>query len=282
MSKEVAKNQANIVDKVHNKIKVLETSGDLNLSKNYSPANALKSAFLILSELKDSNKKPVLESCSQSSIANALLDMVVKGLSPFKNQGYFIAYAGKLQFQESYLGKIARCKRDSGLKTITSQAIYANDKFEFSVNPETGIKEITEHKQTLQSLSSKVIGAYAILKFKDGSEYVEIMNIEQIEKSWNMRQGNGLSKAHTQFSDEMAKKTVINRACKVFLNTSDDSEILADDKPKIELQKEVSENANKEIIDFEEAEIVETETKINGPESSESITEEVSETKSPY
>ena len=53
------------------------------------------------------------------------------------------------------------------------------------------------------------------------------MNISQIKSAWN--QGAQLKEIveHTKnFTDEMAKKTVINRACKNFVCTSDDSDIL--------------------------------------------------------
>jgi recombination protein RecT len=56
---------------------------------NYSYSNALKSAYLILSETVDREKKPVLQRCSQASIINTLLDMTIQGLSSAKKQCYF-------------------------------------------------------------------------------------------------------------------------------------------------------------------------------------------------
>jgi recombination protein RecT len=63
----------------------------------------------------------------------------------------------------------------------------------------------------------------------------------------------------------MAKKSVIGRACKLFISSSDDStlalaervsgkkehEIEDADAEELEIQKEIQENANKEDIDFE-------------------------------
>ena len=88
--------EKNITDNVLGRVKELEATGNIMLPKNYNPGNALKSAFLILSETVDKDKKPVLQSCSQVSICNALLDMCLQGLSPVKKQCYFIAYGGNL------------------------------------------------------------------------------------------------------------------------------------------------------------------------------------------
>ncbi|EUN40991.1 hypothetical protein U510_02400, partial [Staphylococcus aureus F13027] len=87
-------------DNVLSRVKTLEAQGDLQFPANYSPENAMKSAMLQLQELKGSKKdgyKPALEFATSTSIANALMDMVVQGLNPAKNQGYFIMYGDKVQ-----------------------------------------------------------------------------------------------------------------------------------------------------------------------------------------
>jgi len=95
----VAVNEKNICDKVLNRINVLESAGELKIPANYSPENALKGAFLYLQDVKDKSGTPVLQSCSEVSIANSLMKMVVQGLSVIKNQCYFIPYGNQLNFQ---------------------------------------------------------------------------------------------------------------------------------------------------------------------------------------
>lgn len=107
----VAVAQKDVVDSVLAKITKFEETGELVLPSNYSAANALKSAWLILQETVDRNNRPALEVCSKESVANALLDMVVQGLSPIKKQCYFIVYGTKLQLMRSYLGTLAVAKR---------------------------------------------------------------------------------------------------------------------------------------------------------------------------
>ena len=53
-------------------------------------------------------------------------------------------------------------------------------------------------------------------------------NLDEIRKAWAQGAAKGGSPAHKNFPQEMAKKTVINRACKIFVNTSTDADPLAD------------------------------------------------------
>ena len=115
--------QKDVVDTVLSKIKDFEEAGELKLPTNYSAANALKSAWLILQETKDRNDKPALVVCTKESVANALLDMVVQGLSPMKKQCYFIVYGSKLTLQRSYLGTLAIAKRVGGVKTAIANCV---------------------------------------------------------------------------------------------------------------------------------------------------------------
>lgn len=263
-SKEVAKaKQSDITSIVLKKVSAFQEAGELRLPKNYSAENALKSAQLILSEIKDKDNKPAMESCSKTSIANALLKTVVWGLSPNKGQVYYVPYAGKLDCSVSYTGNIAIAKRYAGLVRIKANCIMKGDDFEFEIDSATGHKKITKHKQTLESIGSETIeGAYAVYELEDGVVDVEIMSYSQIEKSWNQRQGNGLSPAHQKFPDQMAMKTVLNRACKLLIRTSDDSVLYDDEDKNIDYTKEqvkheVSENANKEELDIDDVDFEE-------------------------
>ncbi|MBR6129023.1 MAG: recombinase RecT, partial [Bacteroidaceae bacterium] len=104
----------NISDQVLEKVNKFTADGALILPRNYSVENNMKSAWLILQETLDRNGKPVLEVCTKASVANALFDMVLQGMSVSKNQGYFIAYGNKLEFQRSYFGTVALAKRVHG------------------------------------------------------------------------------------------------------------------------------------------------------------------------
>lgn len=259
-----AKVKADITAQVLAKVNTFQESGELTLPKDYNVGNALKSAYLVLLETEDKDKKPVLQSCTQESIANSLLKMVVWGLSPLKKQCYFVAYGNKLKCSPDYTGNIALAKRYADLKNIKSNAIHEGDIFEFEVDVETGRKKILKHKQTLDSIGSKnILGAYAIYEMNDGSFDTEIMNITQIKDAWNQGPMKGGSPAHKNFPDRMARKTVINRACDALIRSSDDKALYESEEEQDEnsvedsVNKNISQNANKKVLDFNNADIEE-------------------------
>jgi recombination protein RecT len=251
----------NIVDDVLAKVNKFQELGELRIPKDYSPENALKSAYLVLSEMKDKNDKPVLEVCSHPSIANALLKMVTEGLSIMKHQCSFIAYGSSLTYQREYQGARLLAKRFGNVKEVNAQIIYEGDDFQYKVLV-NGRKEFVKHEQNYENIDlNKIKGAYAIAVLEDGTTDLEIMNIMQIRAAWNMGYAKGNSKAHQQFADEMSKKTVISRLCKKYINSSDDSALFDDDDDEKDVyskssKETINENANKETISFEEAEII--------------------------
>jgi recombination protein RecT len=261
---DVAVVKKDISTQVLAKIEAFQNSGELSIPKDYNVENALKSAYIMLSDPKNS----ILAKCDKSSIAEALLKMVVYGVSPIKKHCYFIPYGEKLECSISYAGNIAIAKRYGNLKSIKGNAIFEGDTFEFEVDQTTGRRKVIKHIQTLESVgTNKIKGAYAVYELNDGSIDVEVMNISQIQTSWNQGGSKGNSPAHKNFADQMAIKTVLNRACKLLISSSDDSVLydpLEDEKiidvTDANVQHEIKTKANKESLSFdniEEAEVVE-------------------------
>ena len=151
----------------------------LTFPADYNPTNALMGAYLILKETNDKNGKCVLETCSQASVANALMDMVTMGLSMQKKQCYPIAYGGKLQCQVSYHGNKAMAHR-YGAKTINAEVIYEGDTFQYHI--ENGVKVLDKHEQDFKNIDlDKIVGAYCVITMSDGRKYMEVMTIQQIK-----------------------------------------------------------------------------------------------------
>lgn len=260
----VAVKQKSIADSVQNKVREFQERGELHFPAGYSPDNAVKSAWLILQNVKDRNSKPALEVCTKDSVANALLDMVVQGLNPMKKQCYFIVYGNQLICQRSYFGTMAVTKRVTGAKNIDAAVIYEGDDVEYEMK--NGRVSNLVHRQKFGNINKEnIIGAYSIIELPENELYTELMTIDELRKAWSKAQfwGKGQAKekegsTHDEFKQEMAKKTVINRACKKFLNSSDDSSLIihhfnrADEAAEeAKIQEEISHNANTEIIDVE-------------------------------
>ena len=224
-----------------------------------------------MQETQTRDKKPVLEACTQTSICNALLDMCVQGLSVAKKQGYFIPYGNQLQFSRSYLGTVAVTKRLTGVKDVKAYCIYEGDEFEQEFDIDTATMKITKFNPKIENRdNSKIKGAFAVVVMDDPSEnYVEVMTMKEIKEAWNQGQMKGNSGAHKNFTQEMSKKTVTNRACKHFYSTSDDSDILIEsinrtaayNKEDIiestaqEVSQDIEENTCSEVIDIEPEDI---------------------------
>jgi recombination protein RecT len=208
------------------RIEQFTSTGELVLPKDYSAANALRGAMLVLEEAKDRSGKPVLQSCTKASVSMSLLKMVVEGLSVIKKQGYFIPYGDQLQWSRSYQGSIALAKRVGGVKDVVANVVYQDDEFAFDIDTLTGYKKIVKHDQSLANIdNSKISGAYAVVIYEDGRTDLEVMTIKEIDQAWKQGATKGNSPAHQNFAQEMAKKTVINRACKSPINSSSDANL---------------------------------------------------------
>ncbi len=195
------------IDGLSAQLKLKQEYG-LTFPPDYNPTNALMGAYLQLKETNDKNGKCVLETCSQASIANSLMEMVTKGLNMQKKQCYPIAYGGKLQCQVSYHGWKAMAHR-YGAKTIDAEVIYEGDTFKYYIK--NGRKVLDEHTQDFMNIDlDKIKGAYCFITLANGSQYIEVMNINQIKTAW--RKGYGYKEnagTHKEFTDMMAKKTVV-------------------------------------------------------------------------
>ncbi len=254
MASEVQVMKKETIDIVEARIREFQNNGELHFPENYSPQNALKSAWLILQETKDKDGKAALEVCSKESIANSLLDMVIQGLNPAKKQCYFIPFGKRLTLLRSYHGSIAVTKRIKGVEDIYYDVVYENDVLEFK--KERGQTRISKHETKLENIDpQKIKAAYCVIVHDGGQEFTEIMTMAQIRQAWqkSLTKGNGTT--HKEFPEEMAKRTVVNRACKRFINSSDDSDLLihsfnkTNEKDK-EIEQEIEENANSEVIDI--------------------------------
>jgi recombination protein RecT len=240
------------------------------LPSNYSAENALKSAGLILQDLKVKGGERALDVCDRASIANSLLSMVVQGLNPDKKQCYFIPYSTTLTLQRSYFGNEALAKRlDPQIKQINADVVYKDDVFEYE--KKRGITVITKHAQKIGNVKREnIIAAYATIIYEDDHEETTIMSYAEIMQSWKMSKMKPVddsgkldpNSTHGKFTEEMCKKTVTSKACKPIINSSDDSTLVvkfarqSDDEAAVaEVEEEVQENANK--VPFEVGEVSE-------------------------
>lgn len=215
--------QDTTVNAVMKQVEELQQTGGLVLPKDYSVGNALKSAWIYLQTIETRTKQKAIDVCTKLSICNCLLEMVIRGQHP-KKHCYFIPCGNSLEYWERYTGKILRAKRDTKIQDVVAQIIYEGDKFVYKVN-ENGYYELVSHDTAIENINpDKIKAAYAVVIYKDGSKHLEVMTMDQIRKSWQQGAARGTSGAHQNFTDQMCKKTIIARACKIELDSATDGE----------------------------------------------------------
>lgn len=212
--------QQNIAKSVNAQFQKLIDEQHFEVPADYNVMNALQAAVLKIGG--DRN----LSSANPDSIKKALFDMIVQGLTVSKDQLYFIKYGENLQMQRSYFGTQTALKRLKSIKDLIAYVVHEDDEFEIGFNDKTGLLEVTKHKTSLPNLDKPIIAAYAMIIKSDGTKQYEVMTKKQIDNSWSQTKSNGA--VQKKFPEEMAKRTVINRAAKNIINTDSGSDQLAD------------------------------------------------------
>ncbi len=167
---------------------------------------------LIRDMLKDKKKRENLNGISADSIALCMIKGAFLGLDFLSGECYAIPYGGEMNFQTDYKGEIKVCKKHSiqPIKDIFAKVVREGDLYDEGV--EDGKQKLTF--KPLPFNNGKMIGAFAIVTFKDGSMLYESMSAEDIE---GVRQNYSKAKdsdAWKKSSGEMYRKTVIRRLSK--------------------------------------------------------------------
>lgn len=231
-----------------------QETGEVVLPKGYHVGNAIKLAWLYLQTVENLQHQKAIDYCTKDSICNALLNMVINGEYPQKHC-YFIMYGNRLEWQERYLGKLMRAKRDTEIGKVNAQVIYEGDEFVYTID-ENGEKQLVKHVPNLANIdNTKILAAYAVVINKDGTRHIEVMTRTQIQKAWEQGAMKGKSGAHTNFTDQMCMKTVIQRACKIALDSTADPGDDDDPNHYDEATAEREDAQGRQAIDAEAVEV---------------------------
>lgn len=191
---------------------------------------------LIRDMLKDKKKRENLDGIPADSIALCMIKGAFLGLDFLSGECYAIPYGKEMNFQTDYKGEIKVCKKHSiqPIKDIFAKVVREGDLYDEGVDD--GKQKLTF--KPLPFNNGKMIGAFAIVTFTDGSMLYESMSAEEIE---NVRQNYSKAKdsdAWKKSSGEMYRKTVIRRLSKYIEKDFDKVEQLMayDDGGGVEFQ----------------------------------------------
>ena len=225
----------------------------IDIPADYSIANALQAAWFKINRITvgfGENKKNALEICDNDSIQKALFEMVTEGMNPAKHQCCFIVHGTSLDYQREYQGDIALAKRYSGVQSVASGIVREGDVFE-TYTGQYGIEKLIPFKREMfHNSDKKIVGAYCVVVDSDGIERLTKMTREQITKSWDFSKkktfkgyvAGTMNDTQTDFEDQMCEKTVIRRACKPYINSSNDERIIEereDETPRLQSPKSI-------------------------------------------
>lgn len=168
---------------------------------------ALNCVAVLKEKLKDWNN------IDTGSIVATFAKGAYLGLDFFNGECYAIPYGGAVQFQTDYKGEIKLCKKYSKnpIKDIYAKNVRNGDLFEEKI--EDGKQTITF--KPVPFSNEPIIGAFAVVLFKDGTMIYDTMSVEEIEEVRNAFSKAKNSKAWEKTPGEMYKKTVLRRLCKL-------------------------------------------------------------------
>lgn len=218
MATELAKMK--VGDQVIARVENLTKAG-FTMPRDYNAINAIKASMLVLQDLKDKNNKPALEVCTQNSIASALFEMAVKGLSAANKTCYFVVRGNKLCLHESYFGKALQVKRIFPDYEPHPVVIHEGDEFVYTIDPETGYKKLVKHEQKLENIDKDFVGAYMYIPTSDGKQDLYIMTKKQILTAWS-KSSSREQATHKAFSEKMVGKTIVNSGLNMVINSTPD------------------------------------------------------------
>jgi recombination protein RecT len=157
-------------------------------------------------------RTPAILECSNVSVFGCILQAAQLGLEPdgILGQAYLIPYGKTCTLIPGYKGLIKLARNSGELATIYAKIVHANDAFKYAY----GLADVLEHVPCLDEDPGDATHAYAVARLKDGSVQFDVMSVVEIEKI-RQRSRAGNNGPWVTDWEEMAKKTVLRRLCKM-------------------------------------------------------------------
>lgn len=201
------------------------------------------------------NSDKYLQQCDPNKVAMEALKAATLKLPINKQLGfaYIVPYNGVPQFQLGYRGYIQLAMRTGQYKYLNTGVIYEG----VQVNRDILTGEVTF---TGEPTSDKPQGYFAYMELLNGfrkTVYMTHAEVLKHAKRYSKSFNSNASAWQTHF-DEMAQKTVLRKLLSKFgILSTDMITALTSDREDIEdeVEREIAEEANKEIIDVEATEV---------------------------
>lgn len=186
------------------------------------------------------NQNPKLGMCDPYSLMSAVMKTAQLGLEPGVTM-HLIPYGAKVNAIPDFKGLVELARRSGQISEIYAETIHENDNFDI----QHGLHRDLKHSFKFGEKRGKVIGSYAVARFKDGGVHFVAMDIEQINKIKN--RAKYFNKVWDTDFEEMCKKTAIRRLSKLLPLSNEKSEGFHQ-AVNLELKAELDEPQTNETI----------------------------------
>ena len=199
MANEVVKSFS---EKLTDKLVAVETA----LPKEFNRERFVQNCLAVM------NEKPELAQINKAEVIQGLCKGAYLGLDFMNKECYLIKYGNSVQFQTDYKGEKKFVKNYSirPIQEIYAKVVREGDSFKEKIidgRPSIDFEPLPFN-------GNQIVGAFAVVLYKDGGMEYEVMTTKDINDVRNNYSKATNSKAWKCSWDEMAKKTVLRRLCK--------------------------------------------------------------------
>lgn len=199
MANEVVKSFS---EKLTDKLVSVETA----LPKDFNRERFVQNCLSVM------NEKPELAKINKAELVQGLCKAAYLGLDFMSKECYLIPYGNSVQFQTDYKGEKKFVKNYSirPIQEIYAKVVREGDTFKEKIidgRPSIDFEPLPFN-------GNDIVGAFAVVLYKDGGMEYEVMTTKDINSVRNNYSKASNSKAWKNSWDEMAKKTVLRRLCK--------------------------------------------------------------------
>ena len=155
------------------------------------------------------NKTPKLLECSQASLMASVISLAGAGLEADGYVAHILPFKGVATVVLDYKGLIELMYRSGQVSAVNGYAVHENDDFEFNMG------EVTKHKVDYKNDRGEFIGAFTIVRMKDGAKSFHFMPKSEIDKIGKTSPAWGSKYSPwVKYYESMAIKTVLRQHSK--------------------------------------------------------------------
>lgn len=196
-------------------IVIQSKNGFESLAKIHGAVEFQREASFAMQALQDNEYLASQAMGNPDSLKRAVLNVAAVGLSlsPVYKYAYLVPRDKKVILDISYKGLIQLAINTGHIKIVHAELVCEKDTFKLN-----GIGKEPMHTFEPFSDRGQFVGAYCVVKTKDGEYITTVMSKDEIYKVRDTSQGwkSGKQSPWKSFESEMIKKTVIRRAYKMW------------------------------------------------------------------